>query len=139
MRGISVVAHTLGQDFLFKEDVFPTTSENLNPFRLFRCDAPAGMTDLDEQDYPTAFLLGSFPANVEPEDWTLSLDFPAGLDTSSLYPQKAVAYTTLTGDEYEVCMHVCVCFDDLRNTQKLVFVYLYTQHTYSRCCHMCVL
>jgi hypothetical protein len=112
MVGVSAVAHTLGSDFLFKtanntNSLFPATNENLNPFRLFDCDAPANIDDLGEEDYTTAFLLGSFPANIAPETWTLALDFPAGLDSTFLYPTGTVAYTTPTGDEYEVdCFNV---------------------------------
>jgi hypothetical protein len=119
MVGVSEIAHVLGSEFLFKrgrsvnvggaglKGLFPATQENVNPFRLFDCDAPANIDDLGEEDYTTAFLLGSFPANLAAETWRLSLDFPAGLDNAFLYPIGTVAYTTPKGDEYEVdCFNV---------------------------------
>jgi hypothetical protein len=110
MFGLANVAHAIGKNFLFKgpttkgyQPVFPASSDDLNPFRLFGCDVTGGnISDIAEADYATAFLLGRYPRNIPASEWTLAVDFPEGMDAVALYPDAIVNYTVPAGEKYEV-------------------------------------
>ena len=100
----------LGSSAIFREELPSGPEGQRSPFRLLECDSPGGDTDLiPEEDSAIAFILGQWPANPEviyPEhgefNASVSIHFPANINTDALYPNETVTYTHPTGEQQEV-------------------------------------